>query len=119
MQPSPGTLALGLLLSLGAPCSGVLAAERHSTVEAQLYFDRLHQVARDDPHAAELVSVLPPVGRAVPPPAPVVSVAVAAPIASIASVSTPPAERPASPQLAAISADSDDLVSAAPAIPAP
>jgi hypothetical protein len=184
MKPSTSTLALGLALSLAAPCQsalasdpeeqlllaranywrgqhcldqtaatlqkilalnprqadallelGMLAAAQHNAGEAQGYFDRLGQIARDDPHAAQLLKASEAARAGNPAsaqPAPVVPVlviaaaAVAAPREARAQAAAPPAAAanaaahaeapaPAPLQLAAVSADSDDLAPARPA----
>jgi cellulose synthase operon protein C len=109
---------------------GLLAMQRGDRTGAQTYFDRVRQMAASDSHAAELA-------RSLAQPAPRVAAAPTAapqPTASVQANSMVANPRPATaavaqhtnppsrdlPELAAISADSDDLTSVTPpAVAAP
>jgi len=100
---------------------GLLAIQRGDTGGAQLYFDRLRQMAAADPRAAELMQALSPTAsRAPAPPA-----APPQPAKTVVAAAVPPAPPIAAPQqvppvqklpaIAAVSADSDDLIAPPPA----
>jgi hypothetical protein len=84
---------------------GLLAAEQGNAIEAQRYFERLQQIAPDNPRAAELVKNLPSADARVP----AVTPTATAPVA-LATADQPRKPAP----LMVASADSDDLVATRP-----
>ena len=101
---------------------GDLATQRGDLGSATAYFDRLRQMAPGNPHAAELVQILPQPGEQVSP----ASAQPLQPPATAAAVTKPKpaplrahASAPSAPALVAQSADSDDLTAASPAKPVP
>jgi hypothetical protein len=176
MKPSTSTVALGLLLSLSAPCGVVMAAadpaeqllleraafwraqqrldltvatlnkvlalnpsqpdalyqlatlavQRGDPGGAQSYFDRLRQMAASDPRAAELMRTPPQTAADSSPSVAAPPAALpAAATATVAANSSAPAAAPRVnppgrklPELAAVSADSDDLTAVVPSGPA-
>jgi hypothetical protein len=92
---------------------GMLAMQRGDTGGAQPYFDRLRQMAATDTRAAELVQALSPTASRAPAPAKPVVAAAARPAPPVPPQPAAPARR--LPVLAAVSADSDDLIASPPA----